>query len=154
MPEHQKVRSVRRRKRRFTGNRFTKKQGSGAEQPPGMSFDEECPNEDLGPSSNDETQQHPESVPASSGIADEEDNDTSESDGEIEPTTTGYRPMDLSALASVFSLLICPDCKEPGLRMQELQSSKMGFASTMKLFCQHCEFVTTFYTSKRTGQFF
>ena len=62
--------------------------------------------------------------------------------------------MDLSVLASVFSLLICPDCKEPGLRMHELESSKMGFASTMKLFCEHCEFATTFYTSKRTGHSF
>ena len=51
MPAHQKVRSVRRKKRRFTGNRFTKKQGSGAEQTPGMSLDEESSNEDLGPSS-------------------------------------------------------------------------------------------------------
>ena len=62
--------------------------------------------------------------------------------------------MDLSVLVSVFSLLIFPACKEPGLRKQEEKFSKLGFTSTMKLFCEHCEFATSFYTSKRTGHFF
>ena len=62
--------------------------------------------------------------------------------------------MDLSVLATVFSLLISPACKEPGLRMQEEKFSKLGFASTMKLFCEHCEFATSFYTSRQTGHSF
>ena len=62
----------------------------------------------------------------------------------------GYRMFDLSILNTVFSNMICPECKTQCLCLQE--ALKQGLAFKYKITCQdvNCRWSYTFFNSPRT----
>ena len=177
----QKYRSVRRKKRKFYGNRFTLPQGKDAAsnteekdilQPP-MNVVSDDDLRPVTPSSADENMEANE-VPLETPKArktgsasarkltqyfkpdSESMSSSDESDHSEELTTSGLRFIDLSQLSCLTEMLLCPNCKTPNVKLEEDQFSKMGFASTIKVYCSYknCDFGTQFYTSNRTGHSF
>ena len=60
--------------------------------------------------------------------------------------STGYRLIDIEILEYVFSLLACPECKQPMLDFSE--SQKFGSARKMQLECA-CGWQHMFWSSKK-----
>ena len=158
-------RSVKRKKRKFYGNRFTKKEEinpTGTSAQPIDDNTASAASSTLGfiNSSGDEkgdmaldadtdarnfetprSSRH--NIPASvrklakSSFEEESCSSSSEvdSDEEANLATSGFRLMDLSMLFPVIEMLLCPSCKGNGIVLQEVTNSKMGFASAIDVRC-------------------
>ena len=175
MPPKKKVRSEPRRKRKFYGNRFTKREeasltASGSES--GTEDSTVIEEEEVRPiigQSADHDQETPTAVrqkfksllASVRKIADVTSSSSSEdistdSDSEEFPDIEGYRFVDIGILSAVIDLLICPKCKLGHVSMNEDATAKKGFASKLSVSCQRaaCSFKEDFYTSKRVGRAF
>ena len=66
------------------------------------------------------------------------------------PLISGYRLMDMSILAEVFTLLSCPGCKGVQcLQLSDINEQKKGLARYLEINCTFCLFSYNFYTSKQ-----
>ena len=62
----------------------------------------------------------------------------------------GYRFMDMSILASIFTMLNCPGCNGSRcLNLHEIDTKKKGLASSLVLQCSVCLYEHSFFTSKQ-----
>ena len=177
MPPKKKVRSEPRRKRKFYGNRFTKRKeaslatnGSDSSSEYNPPIEEEEVRPIVGQSADcvQETpvaiRQHFKSLPASvrkladvTGSSSSADSSCStESDIDFVRENEGYRFVDMEILSTVIELLICPKCKLGHVTINEDATAKKGFASKLSVSCQRvaCSFQEDFYTSKRVGKAF
>ena len=164
-----KARSVRRKKRKFTGNQYT----AARKTDTGMfsrSEEEEIDVEmdgDVRPKSDDEEQQLIEDVvetPRTTKSASyrklraaqcqSEESCSSLEEEEEPPINCGFRLIDLTVLAQIFEWLLCPVCKSNVTLVEDLES-KMGFATALRICCTKatCKFSKPFFTSTKNGQF-
>lgn len=149
-----KFRSIKRKKRKFKGNRFCKKENPAVEEVLSQKelvetsqksesdqTDDEQPDQYMEPSSS--------SFSASASKLEGKYSDL-ESESELE-TTEGFRFIDISILTSIFGSFWCPVCKHGHVVMEEDRQAKMGFASLLVLKCtsSKCSFLQRFYTSSR-----
>ena len=163
MPPKRKFRTTRRKKRKFTGNRFTR-EGNSVEK---ESKDEHETVEQSEDSAEDSDNEHvtpmeklmPESdvakvktLPASVRKFDNDSSDSSVSSSEDDSETPeGFRIIDIAVLASVFGSLWCPVCKYARIVCDEDKESKKGFATLLVLKCSStkCSYFKSFYTSSK-----
>ena len=149
-----KVHSRKRKKRRFTGNQYTRKSNSSTEAAMSKESTEKSDE-----SSGDEEHaargvksESFKSLPASvrklKPPSDDSSKKSSENEGEI---LQGFRIFDISILATVFESLPCPSCKRVALSLEEDEDAKMGLASLLILKCTggKCSFTRQFYTSAK-----
>lgn len=149
-----KFRNIRRKKRKFKGNQYFKKENPAVEE---VSSQEELVETSQNSESDQSDAEEPDhnkepsasSFSASASKLEGKYSDL-ESESELE-TTQGFRLIDISILASVFSSFWCPVCKHGRVVMEEDQQAKMGFASLLVLKCtaKKCSFLQRFYTSSR-----
>ena len=59
--------------------------------------------------------------------------------------------IDMEVLSDVMTLLCCPNCKNPGLKLLEGSSKKMGLSSFLNIVCENCDHISDFHTSKKCG---
>ena len=143
-----KVHSRKRKKRRFTGNQYTKKNNSSTQTVP---VREEWTKkiDELSGDAGGVKVENFNSLPASQRKmetqADNSADEISESEGE---NLQGFRFVDISVVALVFELLQCPSYKRGTLSLEEDEESKMGLASLLTLKCSKgkCSFSHSFYT--------
>ena len=177
MPPKKKVRSEPRRKRKFYGNRFTKRKeaslatnGSESSSEYNPPIEEEEVRPIVGQSADCvlETpvaiRQHFKSLLASvrkladvtSSSSSADSSCSTESDIDFVQENEGYRFVDMEILSTVIELLICPKCKLGHVTINEDATAKKGFASKLSVSCQRvaCSFQEDFYTSKRVGKAF
>ena len=147
-----KVHSRKRKKRRFTGNQYTRKSNSSTEAASVSKESTEKSDESSGDEEYAATGVKSESfksLPASvrklKPPSDDSSEKSSENEGEI---LQGFRIVDISVLATVFESLPCPSCKRVALSLEEDEDSKMGLASLLILKCTggKCSFTRQFYT--------
>ena len=152
-----KFRSVKRKKRKFGGNQYSKKENAAKKvcldegKATESSVESEC-NED-----HVEASEHKnvKPLPASVRKLKEQYSDSSEdctSEEEIDSGgLEGFRFIDISVLASVFETLRCPSCKQGHAVLEEDERAKMGLASLLILKCtsSKCKFEKSFYTSSK-----
>ena len=148
-----KFRNIRRRKRSFHGNRFTKE-----EEPVISEVEEEVTEanhpgceESLGPSDveMEESVRGDNLLPISASkitVVEEDNSDCFDVD-----VVQGNRIFDMEILLDVFSIVCCPICKQASLKIVE--TCKFGLASSMIVFCarENCTFSKEFNTSKKIG---
>eukprot|EP00112_Aurelia_sp_Birch-Aquarium-sp1_P017064 Seg3925.1 transcript_id=Seg3925.1/GoldUCD/mRNA.D3Y31 product="hypothetical protein" protein_id=Seg3925.1/GoldUCD/D3Y31 len=160
MPPKIIVWSIKRKKRKFHGNRFTKRKEQdeedillpnsssndvdtsiGVVRPNSPSSDEEMAEPDeLLPTENLTTPKTrlPASVRKLTQEMSEDSNiSTSESTDSLDNLSliTGFRLVYISMLTEVFQMLLCPKCKAGNITIEE-ESMKMGFASTITVACK------------------
>lgn len=157
MSPKRKFRSVKKRKRRFTGNQYTKKENLPAK----CVLDREKVSESSSESEGDE--EHVEAtkpsfklLPASvrklkRQASDSPDDFTSEE--EDCEKLEGFRVMDIAIIASIFECVSCPLCKQGHVVLEEEIQGKMGLASLLHLKCSSikCTFFKAFYTSNKVN---
>ena len=140
MPPKKRFRSVKRKKRRFGNNQYTKNESAAKK----VVLDREKASESSGESECDEdhveTAEHQNTekrLPASVRKLKEQDSDSSQnciSEEEIDSGgPEGFRFTDISVLASVFETLRCPLCKQGRAVLEEDDKAKMGLASLLIL---------------------
>ena len=126
-----KVHSRKRKKRRFTGNQYTKKKNSSTATVPVREESAEESNESSGDAGGVKFENF-KSLPASERKMETQTDDSSDefskSEGE---NLQGFRFDDICVLASVFESLQCPSCKQGTLSLEEDEESKMGLASLL-----------------------
>ncbi|XP_068750970.1 uncharacterized protein [Montipora capricornis] len=71
-----------------------------------------------------------------------------------DPTITGFRLFDIEVLCNVLSLLRCHECGESSLSFMEDEIYRKGCASSLRLLCENCGWIYSFYTSKQQGKSF
>ena len=158
MPPKKKFRSVKRKKRRFGNNQYTKKESAAKkvvldrEKASESSGESECDEDHVETAEHQNTEKH---LPASVRKLKEQDSDSSQnctSEEEIDSGgPEGFRFIDISVLASVFETLRCPLCKQGRAVLEEDDKAKMGLASLLILKCSSskCKFENPFYTSNK-----
>ena len=150
-----KVHSLKRKKRRFTGNQYTKKGNSSTKTVPITEESIEKSESSSGDEEHavgSEKSQKFKSMPASVRKMDVESDDSSNESSEYESSNPeGFRFVDMCVLASVFQVLLWPSCKRGTLSLEEDEESKMGLASLLILKCSagKCSFHHSFYTSAK-----
>ena len=156
MPPKRKFRSIPRKKKKFKGNQYQKKEKK-------IETDTSR-KEDLAEVSGDSNSdgEHVEtdkvgtlkSLPASVRKMKAELSDSSEESSEEElKNLNGFRLMDIAILAAVIESLRCSLCKQGHIVFEEDEKSKMGLASLFILKCttRKCSFYKSFYTSDKTN---
>ena len=178
MPPKTKVRSIRRKKRKFYGKRFTKTKeqdeediglcNSSSDVVDETSIGGVRPNDNSRSSTSDEEMadelpaestatpktRQPASVRKLAQDMSEEDTASESTDSLMDDSSdiTGFRFVDISMLTEVFQMLLCPECKAGNISIEE-ESMKMGFASTITVACEKekCNFSASFCTSSKVG---
>ena len=66
----------------------------------------------------------------------------------------GFRLVDISILASMIHMLLCPICRKSKVCVKEDEKAKVGFATHFTLFCSNheCLFEENLYSSQRVSQ--
>ena len=160
-----KKRSIRRRKRRFHGNRYTALSQTN-EVLDLMEFEDNSRNineDGLGQngshfeSSTSSESEHEPEVNRRSATArklftcsDRKDYSASDEDSYDDVSKLGYRFVDMSLLVPIVEMLLCPQCRTSTVTMQEV-AMKCGFASNYVLFCKNCSFQQKFCPPKKVG---
>ena len=141
-PKH---RAIRRPKRKFSGNQFTKPSKENAKRT------KEAKEEAHG--SNTLGQHTKKSVSSEKLLL---KSDAMESKPgkveelyEEEATLTGFRFVDMELLGMVFSAMRCADCGEFSIVLSENHSERKGCASSLRVFCESCGWKHEFWTSKK-----
>jgi hypothetical protein len=152
-----KFASKRRNKRKFSGNRFTKRPRVDNEE----GGDVNIPEKDAGKKiSSVDTQTNDEDMAsgnsASFGKLQQLINERSNRKtlDNSDKSITGFRFCDMGLIADVFCLLKCPECDCVGLSLEEDDVSRKGCASKLRLCCQNCSWKHLFWTSKRAEKSF
>ena len=156
MPPKKKFRSITRKKKRFRGNQYSKKEETAEsgvlndEDSSSQASEREGSNSDAEHVESDKTKSF-KCLPASIRKMKAESNDSSqpESSDEDPEGVNGFRLIDIAILATVFESLRCPLCKQKHVVLVEDEQSKMGLASLLILKCttRKCSFYKPFYTS-------
>lgn len=167
MPPKRKFRNVRRKKRKFTGNKYTReanlKDNPIENEQESMEQSEESDNGDVTRVKETKRQSSDRaevrSLPASIRKLDEDSGDSQESSNEWEPEEPeGFRFIDIAVLAEFFRSLWCPLCRYGRIVFEEGQNSKKGFATLLLLKCasSKCKYSSSFYSSSKVdgGQAF
>ena len=76
-----------------------------------------------------------------------------EHSGSSQEAVSGFRFIDLAQLASLAEQLVCPQCHNSGLVLQENLSQRKGLCSWLDLVCFCCQERISFYTSLQYGSF-
>ena len=71
-----------------------------------------------------------------------------------DPTITGFRLFEMEVLCNVLSLLRCHECGELSLLFMEDEIYRKGCASSLRLLCENCGWIYSFYTSKQQKKSF
>ena len=129
-----KFRSIRRRKRKFQGNQYTKPSSENAKS------DKKEVNEEAHGSKSSKKL-----LPKS----DAEEAMKAEERYEEEAAVTGFRFVDMELLNTAFSALRCADCGEFSIVLSENQLKRMGCASSLRVLCENCGWKHEFWTSKK-----
>lgn len=122
MPPKRKFRNVRRKKRRFTGNKYTKKRNSeemeGTDDQESVKESEESDITDIEdekiPKNITRNSDRTKSMPATLRKLDDKSSDSGDPENDEEEkmaSIEGFRLIDISVHASVFESLWCPMCK-------------------------------------------
>jgi len=154
-----KARSIRRKKRKFTGNRYTRTTKSpesdlSATEKTAENREDSISEESSGEDDfREDCKQTPSSAkhPSASAKKLGEQSDFSDSSTDDVPESIkGFRFVDLSILASVFQLFWCPVCKYGHVVLEEDKESKEGVC-----FSSCCEvYITQVFLFKAVLYFF
>ena len=156
MPPKRKFRSIPRKKKKFKGNQYRKKEkeietdSSRKEDSAEVSGDSSSDAEHV----ESEKAETFKSLPASVRKMKAESSDLFEESSEEElENANGFRLVDIAILAAVIELLRCPSCKQGHIVFEEDQKAKMGLASLFILKCttRKCSYNKSFYTSGKTN---
>ena len=79
---------------------------------------------------------------------------TSSSSKDEQPKITGYRFIDVEILNELFQQMPCKLCGESSLSLEDDPRERKGCASHLRLRCDKCGRVYTFFTSKKVKHFF
>ena len=135
-----KQRSVRRKKRKFCGNQFTK--------------EDECTEMETSTSESAANISTASSRKLSTsprvGSKRKRDCSMNHNDQYVE----GFRFIDMVILGGVVSLLKCPTCECLSLILMEGSSKRHGCASELRILCEGCGWLNTFFTSKKQRKSF
>ena len=141
MPRESTTRS---KKRKFRGNRY------GNTRETCVVEEEHYP--DAGPSASGETAGTLSASARKIGFQNTERCSTSEEG--INCNVTGYRLIDMELLSELFQQMPCIECGKSCLILEENPRERHGCASHLRLRCDECGWVYTFYTSKKVKQCF
>lgn len=134
-----KQRTLRRKKRQFTGNQFVKPSAktTGSEvSEEGCSSTSASNNQsDVSYNVSTVSARKLASAPTTEEIPQEGTCEHKAANGVY---TTGYRFVDMEILGSVFSSLRCADCGCFTLALMENHLHRKGCASELRVFCQNC----------------
>lgn len=137
-----KQRSERRKKRRFSGNQFSKPKKTATEVNVG----------DLPCSTSQQTSVDSQACSASrrklSSVPVMEET-PAEPEHTCNGYVTGFRFIDLQILASILMLLPCPECYQLTIALMENNQKRQGCASQLKVICQNCGWKEDFFTSPK-----
>ena len=153
-----KARSIRRKKRKFTGNRYTRTTNSPGSESSATAKKAKNREDSMSEaSSGEDCKQTPSSAKHPSALVKKLGEQCDFSDSSIEDVTEsieGFRFVDISILASVFQLFWCPVCKYGHVVLEEDKGAKKGFASLLVVKCtsHKCSFSKQFYTSSKLEQ--
>lgn len=161
MPPKKKFRSGRSKKRKFTGNTYTRRKELESKE---ASADQESvERSDEVVSDETDASRSNVSLPATSssfasqgkvrGLSNEESKPESSASDVDSAEMEGFRFVDMAVLGSIFELLLCPICKKNHVELEEDNERKMGFASLLFVKCpgKKCGFIKRFYSSSRVG---
>ena len=71
------------------------------------------------------------------------------------PHATGYRFIDIEILSEVFQQVVCKECGESSsLVLEDKKFERKGCASHLRLRCEECGWVFSFYSSKKVKKSF
>ena len=152
-----KFASQRRRKRKFHGNRFTNSKNynnrgfvDGESSSPLLDDEISSSNTRV----DDEAKECLSASYRKLNIEEKKPVDKSEktSTSSSDPTITGFRLFDMEVLCNVLSLLRCHECGESSLLFMEDEIYRKGCASSLRLLCENCGWIYSFYTSKQQGK--
>ena len=162
MPPKRKFRNVRRKKRKFTGNKYTKKRNSeemeGTDDQESVKESEESDITDIEdekiPKNITRNSDRTKSMPATLRKLDDKSSDSGDPENDEEEkmaSIEGFRLIDISVLASVFESFWCPMCKYGHVTFEEDCSAKMGFATLFVLKCtsKKCKYSKRFFSSAK-----
>lgn len=80
---------------------------------------------------------------------------SSQNPSQCRPKVTGYRLIDMELLSDVFQLINCKECGESAcFVLEDEPRERKGSASHLRLRCEECAWVYTFYTSKKVQHSF
>lgn len=161
MPPKRKFRNVRRKKRRFTGNKYTKKRNSeemeGTDDQESVKESEESDITDIEdekiPKNITRNSDRTKSMPATLRKLDDKSSNSGDPENNEEEkmaSIEGFRLIDISVLASVFESFWCPMCKYGHVTFEDC-SAKMGFATLFVLKCtsKKCKYSKRFFSSAK-----
>ena len=139
MPPKVKARSIQRKKRKFTGNTYTRTTKSpeselSAIEKTAKNREDSISKENSG----DDCKQTPSSAkqPSASVKKLGEQSDFSDSSiKDVPESIKGFHFVNISILASVFQLFWCPVCKNGHVVLEEDKDAKKGFASLLVVKC-------------------
>jgi len=153
-----KFASKRNKKRRFSGNRYSRCSNIDSSASVGL---ENSPNGSKDIDENNDAEQVSEQESASyrklkTNIVEAKQAETivEEPEGDFEPIITGYRFCDMEIMADVFVHLRCGECGQFSLVLMEDDLNRNGCASSLRLLCENCGWKHLFSTSKRQGKSF
>jgi len=147
--------STQRKKRRFSGNKWTRLRGQAASESATSQDDvaDVLPAGDIGAEPQElvemEVEQTASKKTASESKLVEIQTVTPSKKG---LPVTGNRIMDMEILSNVFASLNCPNCSAGELKLRESYNNKKGLASLLQIACSSCDFEKQFYTSKEHRQ--
>lgn len=73
----------------------------------------------------------------------------------VKATVTGYRFVDMELLSDVFQQMMCKECGDSAcLVLEDNPHERKGSASHLRVRCEACGWVYTFYTSKKVQHSF
>ena len=143
-----KATSVRRKKRRFRGNKYVKPDNEGGRQ--GTSQSEELEDDQSDETPESDSDQEGASVSARKLNADTYFSDNEEEDDKLGENQVGFRLIDIELLNNVLlTFCICSSCKSGHIELFDLLKRKQGYASCLVLRCAKCKTEKEFYSSKR-----
>lgn len=158
MPPKVKARSIRRTKRKFTGNRYTRITNSPESELSATEITAKNREDSISEaSSSDDCKQTPSSAKHPSASVKKLGEHSNFSDSSIEDvpeSIEGFPFVDISILASGFQLFWCPVCKYGHVVLEEDNEAKRGFASLLVVKCtsHKCSFSRQFYTSSNLSK--
>ena len=137
-------------RRRFSGNRYTKKSSNEVEdEQPQQTQPFEATNLlPTGTIDSTSSSSPTRSTVSSSKVQTIQTDTPKQTDSKI----TGYRIIDVELLSDVIEMLCCPACKMSNLRLHESFSKKKGLASFLTLKCESCDFENEFSSSRQAGK--
>ncbi|XP_032242888.2 uncharacterized protein LOC116621099 [Nematostella vectensis] len=138
-----KNRSVRRPKRRFSGNQHTKLQETSPKIAKKDDVDETRVDVNTSSRRSVSSKKLSKDVPKLS---------TSFHEQSGEPFITGYRLIDIEILSEILYSRRCSECADSSLTLMENQLQRKGCASSLRLLCSSCGWKTEFFTSKKQAK--